>query len=185
MFISSCPRGCGEEAGRYTAVQTCSARTWHTGCSTCNNHLQSEMNAKGNPSSVSWQSLVPGRQRAWRAGQELYWPAQTLAYTEDCGSSYCQPAGGTTRSRYACRCCASLARRGCSQERSRRGRNTCAAPASPAALEGEQLSGPLGNGVSCLRGKPLPLLWDGSHTPYSAVDPAAVLSATQGRTERG
>lgn len=36
MSMSSCPRGCGEEAGRYTAVQRCRARTWHTGCSTCN-----------------------------------------------------------------------------------------------------------------------------------------------------
>lgn len=35
MSMSSCPRGCGEEAGRYTAVQRCRARTWHTGCSTC------------------------------------------------------------------------------------------------------------------------------------------------------
>lgn len=35
MSMSSCPRGCGEEAGRYTAVQRWRARTWHTGCSTC------------------------------------------------------------------------------------------------------------------------------------------------------
>lgn len=34
--MPSSPRGLGEDAGRYTAVQRCSARTWHTGCSTCN-----------------------------------------------------------------------------------------------------------------------------------------------------
>ena len=48
-----------------------------------------------------------------------------------CGSSCCRLAGGPTQSRSACRCCASLAHRGCWPGRCHRGRSRCAAPASP------------------------------------------------------
>lgn len=143
------------------------------------------MNAKGNPSNLSPCHLCcSAGKRPVKLGQELYGPAQILACREDCGSSYCQLAGGTRQSRYACRCCASLARRGCSQGRSHRGRNTCAAPVSPAAAGGGQLSELLGNGVSCVQAKHPPLLWDGSHISHPASDLAAVLSYTQGRAER-
>lgn len=117
-------------------------------------HLQQslclEMNTEENLSILSLYSpQCSAGTEPRRLDQELYSPAQNLAYKEDCGSSYCQPAGGTTRSRYACRCCASPARMGCSQGRSHRGRNMCAAPALPAASKGEQLSWPLVSSVSC------------------------------------
>ena len=58
-------------------------------------------------------------------------PFLSQACRGSCGSSCCRLAGGPTRSRSACRCYASLAHRGCWPGRCRRGRSTCAAPASP------------------------------------------------------
>lgn len=58
-------------------------------------------------------------------------PFLSQACRGSCGSSCCRLAGGPTRSRSAYRCYASLAHRGCWPGRCRRGRSTCAAPASP------------------------------------------------------
>lgn len=55
-------------------------------------------------------------------------PCRTQVCRGSYESSYCRLAGEPTQSRSACRCCASLAHRGCWPGTCHRGRSTCAAP---------------------------------------------------------